>query len=196
MGQSKRDSDFMEDTPCRLVPACTVVRPAKAGVFSRRQTCRGNSQKPRSLDRRVAGNQDSEADRQPFPWGMGESSGRNENERGSGLENARSEGRARNREGEGSMSSRTLTDTAISLRRGGSDGTMARTCQATGETLLAPARNRRSKVGPITGEPGKWAEGEREAEGSVLAMKPGNAGGVKGPCCNAMTSTTWEARTR
>jgi len=47
-------------------------------VFSRRQTCWGKSQKPRSLDRRVAGNQDSEADRQPFPWGMGESSGRNE----------------------------------------------------------------------------------------------------------------------
>jgi hypothetical protein len=127
---------------------------------------------------------------------LGESSGRNENERGSGLENARPEGRARNREGEGSMSSRTLTDTANSLRRGGSDGTMARTCQATGETLLAPVRNRRSKVGPITGEPGKWAEGERAAEGSVLAMKPGNAGGVKGPCCIAMTSTTWEARTR
>lgn len=40
----------------------------------------------------------------------------------------RSEGRARNREGEGSMDSRILTDTAIPLRRGGSDGTMARTC--------------------------------------------------------------------
>ena len=39
-----------------------------------------------------------------------------------------SEGRARNREGEGSMGSRTLTDTAISLRRGGSDGTMTRIC--------------------------------------------------------------------
>ncbi len=40
----------------------------------------------------------------------------------------RSEGRARNREGEGKMGSRKLTDTAISLRRGGSDGTVARTC--------------------------------------------------------------------
>ena len=39
-----------------------------------------------------------------------------------------SEGRARNREGEGSMDSRNLTDTVISLRRGGSDGTMTRTC--------------------------------------------------------------------
>jgi len=40
----------------------------------------------------------------------------------------RPEGRACNREGEGSMDSRTLTDTAIPLRRGGSDGTMTRTC--------------------------------------------------------------------
>jgi hypothetical protein len=49
--------------------ARTVVRPVKAGVFSRRQTCRGKSQKPRSLDSRVAGNQDPEAYRQDFPWG-------------------------------------------------------------------------------------------------------------------------------
>jgi len=41
--------------------ACPVVCPAKAGLFSRRQTCRGKSQEPRSLDSRVAGNQDSEA---------------------------------------------------------------------------------------------------------------------------------------
>ena len=39
-----------------------------------------------------------------------------------------SEGRARNREGEGNMDSRNLTDAVISLRRGGSDGTMTRTC--------------------------------------------------------------------
>jgi len=94
-----------------------------------------------------------------------------------------SEGRARNREGEGSMGSRNLTDAAISVRRGGSDGTTTRTCGATGEALLAPARNRWNRVGPITGEPGKWAEGERVADGSAVARKPGNAGGAKGPCC-------------
>ena len=33
-----------------------VVRPAKAGVFSRSQSCRGRSQKPRSLDGREEGN--------------------------------------------------------------------------------------------------------------------------------------------
>src|ERR1700686_2454195 len=37
------------------------VCPVKASVFSRRQTCRGKSQAPRSSDSRVAGNQDSEA---------------------------------------------------------------------------------------------------------------------------------------
>ena len=33
----------------------SFVRPAKAGVFSRDQTCRGKSQTPRSLDGRVEG---------------------------------------------------------------------------------------------------------------------------------------------
>jgi hypothetical protein len=47
----------------------TDVRPAKAGMFSRSQSYRGNSQKPRSLDSRVAGNQDLEAYRQGLPWG-------------------------------------------------------------------------------------------------------------------------------
>ena len=32
----------------------------------------------------------------------------------------------------------------------------------------------------ITGKPWKWAEGERVTDGSVIAMKPGNAGGAKG----------------
>src|SRR5499427_6935588 len=81
------------------------------------------------------------------------------------------------------MDSRNLIDAVISLRRGGSDGTMTRTCRATGEALHVPARNRWSKVGTITGEPGKWAEGGRVADGSAIAMKPGNAGGAKGPCC-------------
>ena len=66
-----------------------------------------------------------------------------------------------------------------SPRRGGSDSTVTRTCQATGEALLVPARNRRSKVGRITG---KSAEDERVAAGSVVAMKRSNVRGAKGPC--------------
>ena len=34
--------------PCESRGSRTVVCPAKAGMFSRRQTCRGNSQEPRS----------------------------------------------------------------------------------------------------------------------------------------------------
>src|SRR5262252_8635943 len=47
----------------------TEVRPVKTGVFSRRQACRGKSQAPRSLDSRVAGNQNPEAYRQGLPSG-------------------------------------------------------------------------------------------------------------------------------
>jgi len=69
-----------------------------------------------------------------------------------------------------------------SPRRGGSDSTVARTCRATGEALLVPARNRRSKVGRITGDTGKSAEDERVAAGSAVAMKRSNVRGAKGPC--------------
>ena len=45
-----------------------------------------------------------------------------------------------------------------------------------------PARNRRSKVGRITGKTGKSAEVERVAAGSAVAMKRSNVRGAKGPC--------------
>ena len=64
----------------------TVVCPGKVGMFSRRQTCRGNSQEPRSWDSRVAGNQDSEAYRQGLLRGDHEPPGRNNSERECGLE--------------------------------------------------------------------------------------------------------------
>src|SRR5712672_3568646 len=69
-----------------------------------------------------------------------------------------------------------------SPRRGGSDSTVTRTCQATGEALLVPARNRRSKVGRITGETGKSAKDERVSDGPVVAMKRSNVCGAKWPC--------------
>src|SRR5271167_2330897 len=49
--------------------------------------------------------------------------------------------------------------------------------------LLAPARNRRSRVDRITGANGKSIEGERVAVGSVVAAKRSNVRGAKGPCC-------------
>src|SRR5258707_5301273 len=75
-----------------------------------------------------------------------------------------SEGRARIRRAKAAWGSRNLTDTAISPQRGGSDSTVARTCQATGEALLAPGRNHRSRVDRITGSTGKSIDGERVAE--------------------------------
>jgi hypothetical protein len=160
-----------------------VVRPVKAGMFSRRKTCRGKSQRPRSLDSRVAGNQDSEAYRQRLPRGGDESPGRNESERECGPESEYPRRPSPQPKGEGSMGSRNLTEAAPSLRRGGSDSTVARTCRATGETLLVPGRNHRSKVDRITGSTGKSIEGERVAAGSAVATKRGNARGAMGPCC-------------
>jgi hypothetical protein len=57
-------------------------------------------------------------------------------------------------------------------------------------------RNRRKKVDLITGNTGKWVEGERVADGSVVVMKSGNADGAKGPCCGVTPPTTWKARAR
>ena len=71
----------------------------------------------------------------------------------------------------------------VSLRRGCRHSTVARTCRATGETVLVPSRNRWSKVGRITGRTGKAGEGETVAARPVVARRPGNAGGAKGPCC-------------
>jgi hypothetical protein len=59
---------------------------------------------------------------------------------------------------------------------------VTRTCQATGEAFLVPGRNRRSKVGRITGDTGKAAEDEKVAAGSVVATKRSNVRGAKGPC--------------
>jgi hypothetical protein len=81
------------------------------------------------------------------------------------------------------MGSRNLTDTATSPQRGGSDSTVTRTCQATGEALLVPERNHRSRVDRITGSTGKSIDGERVADGSVRAMKQSNVCGAKGPFC-------------
>jgi hypothetical protein len=95
---------------------------------------------------------------------------------------SRSEGRAHNREGEGRMGCRKLTDAAVPPWRGGSDSTVTWTRHVTGEALLVPVRNHRSKVDRITGSTEKSIEGERVAVGSVVAMKWGNAHGARGPC--------------
>ena len=94
------------------------------------------------------------------------------------------------------MGRRTLDDAAIPLRRGGSDSTVTRTCQATGEALLVPLRDRWSKVGRISDDTAKSAEDERVAEGPVVATKRGNACGAKGPYCSVIPPTKWKAGVR
>src|ERR1039457_7276919 len=81
------------------------------------------------------------------------------------------------------MGSRNLIEAAPALRRGGSDSTVTRTYRATGEALLVPRRNHRSRVDRITGSTGKSIEGERGADGSEVVLKRGNSRGAKGPCC-------------
>jgi hypothetical protein len=70
-----------------------------------------------------------------------------------------------------------------SLRRGGRGSTVTRTRRATGEAVLVPPRNQRSKVGRITGDPGKSTDDETVAAGPVVAVKRSNSRGAKGPCC-------------
>jgi len=60
---------------------------------------------------------------------------------------------------------------------------MTRTYKATGEALLVPVRNHWSKVYPITGNTGKWVEGERVVDGCVVAGMRSNVRGAKAPCC-------------
>jgi hypothetical protein len=85
--------------------------------------------------------------------------------------------------GEGSMGCRNLTDAASPPWRGESDSTVTRTYRVTGEALLVPVRNHRSKVDRITGSTGKSIEGERVADGSVVAGKRSNVRGARGPFC-------------
>jgi len=80
------------------------------------------------------------------------------------------------------MGWRNLAETPVHSGGVFDGGTVTRTCEATGEALHAPWRNRRSKTVPITDDTGKWNGGVRVADGSVVAVKLGNAGGAKGPC--------------
>ena len=101
----------------------------------------------------------------------------------------RSGGRASRLRGEGRMVRRTWP-MRRTLRRGESDGTVTRTRRATGEALLAPPRKRRSQVHSITRDPGEVGGRERVTDGSVVAVKRGNARGAKGPYWLAMSPTT------
>lgn len=109
--------------------------------------------------------------------------GGNESERRNGLESENPRKPSQQPCGEGSMENRKLNETIETFRRGYSGGMHTRTQQRTGEALLVPCRNEWKKVSRITGNTGKSTENERVADELVVAMKRGNACGVKRLCC-------------
>jgi hypothetical protein len=100
------------------------------------------------LDSRAEGNRSSEAYRQNHLRDGSEPPGHSASERRGGPESAKPRRPSPQPWGEGSMGSRKLAETAVPLRRGGSDGMVARARRATGEALLAPGRNPWKRVGP------------------------------------------------
>jgi len=118
-----------------------LVRPAKAGAFSGKQTHQGKSQKPCSLD------SEEEGDQLPKPidktiFGMAsESSGRNESERTGDPESPELRRPSPPAEGEGSMKCRTLTDAAT--HSGGAVATARG--QGRVEQLERPVSSRRER---------------------------------------------------
>src|SRR2546426_158681 len=146
---------FIVGDPMARLDSSTAVRPAKAGVFSRRKTYQGKSQSP--VARRAGGRETNllkPLDRLIF--GMGASLQAVAQANAEVASKVRSPGgRACNREGEGSMGRRSLADAAV--HSGGVGATAWG--QGHAKQLEKPSASRReiggSKVGCITGPPGK-----------------------------------------
>ena len=153
----------------------------KAGMFSGRQSHRGKSRTPVAWVAFVEETKRMKPTDKAIVRMVSESPDRNASEPRSGLDkiNPKAEPSLVGRRQHG-MAQTDRSD--MSLRRGGRDSTVARTCRATGEAVLVPSRNRWSKVDRITGKTGKASEGETVAARPVVAEKRGNARGAKGPC--------------
>jgi hypothetical protein len=83
---------------------------------------------------------------------VSESPGRNESEREVAPRESHSGGRALTQRAKAAWDAEIWPTQAAHSGGVVSGGTAARTCQATGEALLAPGRNVRRKVGSITGD--------------------------------------------
>ena len=70
-----------------------------------------------------------------------------------------------------------------SLRRGGSDSTVTRTCIATGEAFLVPERNFLEQGRYYNCFSRKCIEDEKVADRFVVVVKRSNIRGAKEPCC-------------
>lgn len=77
--------------------------------------------------------------------GVSESPGRNESERRGGLETDKNPEAEHSPDGRRQQRQSKRDETADLLRRGGSDGMVTRAREATGEPLLVPGRNPRSR---------------------------------------------------
>ena len=107
--------------------------------------------------------------------------GRNESERMSGFESREIRRPSWHPHGEGSSSGRNW----LKRQEPPAECLAAARGQGSAEQLEKPSWPRvqitRRKVGLITDDAGKWAEGQRVADGFVVPKRPGNAGGGKGP---------------
>src|SRR6266446_1653311 len=148
------DKSAITEEPCAGKLARTVVCPAKAGVFSRRETSQGKSQSPGA--RRAGGRETNllkPLDR--LICGMGASLQAVAQANAEVASKVQSPGgRACNREGEGSMGRRSLADAAVH------SGGVGATAWGQGHTkqLEKLSASRRdiggSKGGCLTGPPG------------------------------------------
>src|SRR5688572_26472302 len=131
-------------------------------------------------------------DKVPF-GGMNEPAGRNESERSSSLEMVETQWPSSWIPGEGSTLVRTVTNTRTMHWRGGSDDMQTRIWYANGEALLTPDRNIRKQGKHYNQMDGKCADGERESDGVIVAVKLRNGSGAKYPCCKTFSSSKSEA---
>ena len=161
-------------------------------MFSGRQSHRGKSQRPVAW---VAFAEETKRMKPTDKAALGavsESPGRNESEPIGGLDtiNPKAEpfrsGRRQHGDPQSDRSGR-------SLRRGGRGSTVARTCRATGETVLVPRETGGARRSYNRRKPGKSIQGETVAARPIVARRRGNARGAKGPCCTRVSESTREA---
>ena len=159
------------------------MRPAKAGVFSRSQSCRGRSQSPVAwMAAGLLGNRDAEAHRQRRRRTVASHQAVTQ-VNGDVASKARPRRPSPQKSGEGSRTRRRLAE--AERTSGGVKPTAW--WQGYAKQLEKPSSPRReiggSWVGRITGNTGKSADGERDSEGCMVARKRSNVRGATAPCC-------------
>jgi hypothetical protein len=155
-----------------------VVRPAKAGAFSGNRPAKANA---RSLVAWMAGRR--ETDRQGHRKDGRESPGRSASERTGGPENERPGRPEPITVGAKAASSvvgwlTRCTTPAVWYRQHGDKDAQSNWRSPPPSVVKVAEQDR-----PYNRRPGKAAEEERVAEGSVRAMKRSNDRRAKGPCC-------------